>query len=95
MYHQVKANVRPMPGHPYCIFTLHDLSRIFGGMMLMSPRSQRQVRSKVDSPAGHVIPPVLRSLVRLWCHECSRVLGDRIVHPEGKCLIFSLCPHSE
>ena len=31
---------------------------------------------------------MMRSIARLWCHECTRVFGDRILLSEGKLIQF-------
>ena len=31
---------------------------------------------------------MMRSIARLWCHECTRVFGDRILMSEGELIQF-------
>ena len=31
---------------------------------------------------------IIRSIARLWCHECTRVFADRILLPEGELIKF-------
>ena len=44
-----------------------DLSRMSGTSSQMSGMSSN----------------MMRSIARLWCHECTRVFADRILIPEG------------
>ncbi len=35
--------------------------------------------------------PMMRVIARLWCHECTRVFGDRLLSDDGRnCSILSL-----
>ena len=40
---------------------------------------------RVKSANNGDIPPMMRVITRLWCHETSRIFGDRIVGAEGRC----------
>lgn len=46
LYHLVKEHLRPTPIHAHYIYTLHDISRVVHGILLMSPRSHiRKLRT--------------------------------------------------
>lgn len=81
MYSQVRSYFRPIPDHPYYIFTLHDLSHIFNGIMLLSPKSLQNIKSETCKKLSS--DNFLPLMVRLWCHECIRVLSDRISDAQG------------
>lgn len=51
MYECVKERLRPCPSQAHYIFSLHDLSRIVQGIMLMSPRT-RIKKAKVKRKEG-------------------------------------------
>ncbi|XP_069111192.1 dynein heavy chain domain-containing protein 1-like isoform X2 [Argopecten irradians] len=52
MYHRIKEKFRATPANAHYIFTLHDISRVVHGILLMSPRSRtrKMMRRKKD---GH------------------------------------------
>jgi len=60
---EVRAQLLPTPAKSHYVFTLRDLARVFQGMMMARPNTV----------------PTRTSLLRLWIHEASRVLGDRLV----------------
>jgi dynein heavy chain, axonemal len=62
-YRAAVAMLLPTPQKSHYTFNLRDFSRIIQGILLCKP-----AESFVKS-----------SLVRLWCHESLRVLGDRLV----------------
>ncbi|XP_074658718.1 dynein heavy chain domain-containing protein 1-like, partial [Tubulanus polymorphus] len=107
MYECVRLKFRPSPVNPHYIFTLHDLSHIVRGMLLLSPRATpglagggsplkskpSKKTSKSNKGSGSVSsgdllsdnkPPMMRSVVRLCCHEITRTFYDRLVSDEDK-----------
>ncbi len=44
VYSAIKQDLRPTPATAHYVFSLHDIARVFEGMMLMSPKSK--VKSK-------------------------------------------------
>ena len=37
-----------------------------------------------SSEKKDTLPPMMRVIARLWCHECTRVFGDRIINEDGE-----------
>ena len=52
--------------------------------------SQDSIRSRtsISSQAGKLEPgvaaPMMKVVAQLWCHECTRNFGDRLVSDEGQ-----------
>ncbi|XP_048242736.1 dynein heavy chain domain-containing protein 1-like [Haliotis rufescens] len=47
LYQSVRDKLRPTPAHAHYVFSLHDISRVVQGILLMSPRSRiRKLRTK-------------------------------------------------
>jgi dynein heavy chain len=63
VYNFCTANLRPTPSKPLYKFNVRDLSRVFQGILVVSPKA---ILSKA-------------AFVRLWIHECQRVFADRLV----------------
>ncbi|KAH3716365.1 hypothetical protein DPMN_059086 [Dreissena polymorpha] len=47
LYQKVKEKFRPTPSHAHYVFSLHDISRVVQGIMLMSPRSRTHKMMKI------------------------------------------------
>ncbi|XP_052798483.1 dynein heavy chain domain-containing protein 1-like isoform X5 [Mya arenaria] len=47
LYTKVKEKFRPTPAHAHYVFTLHDISRVVQGILLMSPRSRTRKMMKI------------------------------------------------
>ncbi|XP_025095393.1 dynein heavy chain domain-containing protein 1-like isoform X2 [Pomacea canaliculata] len=115
LYNLVKEHLRPTPIHAHYIYTLHDISRVVHGILLMSPRSHiRKLRThkKGDDPKlkmmGRTLSyesmrsrtvslssqtgqmeaggstSVMKLITQLWCHECTRNFGDRLISTEDR-----------
>jgi dynein heavy chain len=63
VYNFCTANLRPTPSKPLYKFNVRDLSRVFQGILAVSPKA---ILSK-------------SAFVRLWIHECQRVFADRLL----------------
>jgi hypothetical protein len=70
-----RAIVRDLPPTPskfHYIFNLRDLSRIYNGMCLTTPDRFEKVEQ----------------FIRVWRHECMRVIFDRLISDADKELVF-------
>lgn len=47
LYTKVKDRFRPTPSHAHYVFSLHDISRVVQGILLMSPRSRTRKMMKI------------------------------------------------
>jgi len=77
IYHELQKKLLATPSRAHCTFSLHDLSRVFAGMSLLS------------SPRGAVSgsQTATVSVTRLWCHELVRTFADRLLTREGNALL--------
>lgn len=63
LFNEVNKKMLPTPAKMHYLFNLRDISRIFQGLL--------------RSDKGYHTTKI--SILRLWYHECSRVLADRLV----------------
>ena len=69
---RVEAELLPTPAKSHYTFNLRDLSKVFQGVLMTRPGS-------TDTQDD---------LIKLWCHEESRVFRDRLIN-EGDKLYFN------
>jgi len=85
VYYKLKEKLIATPARAHCTFSLHDLSRVFAGLSLMS----------VPRGGATCLQTVAVSVVRLWCHEVVRTFADRLLTSEGSVpLTFMSCINS-
>jgi len=61
VYNEMRAALPPTPSRPHYRYSIHDIARVAQGIMRVKPRYVQREDS----------------LVKLWCHECSRTFHDR------------------
>eukprot|EP00949_MAST-11_sp_MAST-11-sp1_P002809 g2809.t1 len=76
IFREIEQTLRPTPNKSHYLFNLRDLSKIFEGMLMVSPAYLQE-----EGPAG---------VGKLWVHECMRVFGDRLVTPADRKLLRKL-----
>ena len=68
IYLSIQRELLPTPLKSHYTFNLRDLSKIFQGILMIKPK---HIQSK-------------DSIIKLWCHESSRVFRDRLINEEDK-----------
>ena len=63
-YNRISEELLPTPAKSHYTFNLRDLSKVFQGLLMITPTSC----------------PNKDTLLRLWLHESCRVFHDRWVH---------------
>lgn len=66
IYGRIQKDLLPSPLRAHYTFNLRDLSKVFQGVLMMRPELHADKAS----------------LLRLWCHEGSRVFRDRLISQE-------------
>ncbi|KAI9356982.1 dynein heavy chain and region D6 of dynein motor-domain-containing protein [Zopfochytrium polystomum] len=74
IYHSVISNLLPTPSKMHYLFNLRDISKVFQGLC----RAQRDYYDSREV------------LTRLWVHEMTRVMCDRLISKEDKEYFFGL-----
>lgn len=68
IYKQIQIDLKPTPAKSHYTFNLRDFSKIIYGICLVT-------KKEIDQPD---------QMMRLWAHECTRVLGDRLINDEDR-----------
>ncbi|CAM9370413.1 unnamed protein product, partial [Discosporangium mesarthrocarpum] len=68
IYERIAKELLPTPAKSHYTFNLRDLSKVFQGLLMIRPE-HCNVKDK---------------LLRLWCHEESRVFRDRLISEEDR-----------
>ena len=55
LYQKIKEKFRPTPSHAHYVFSLHDISRVVQGILLMSPRSRTRKMMKIKKDTSKFI----------------------------------------
>ena len=66
IYFRIIETLKPTPTRFHYMFNLRDVSKVFQGILMVSPKSL----------------PHPDYMARLWIHECCRVFGDRLINNE-------------
>ncbi|KAK7008742.1 dynein heavy chain domain-containing protein 1, partial [Biomphalaria glabrata] len=85
LYQTVRDKLLPSPSKPHYIFSLHDLSKVVQGILLLSPRIHLKKGKTVKKNTGKkadefTSAPMMKVIAQLWCHEVSRNFGDRLIN---------------
>lgn len=63
VYQDIQKVLLPTPSKSHYTFNLRDLAKVIQGILMVEPKNV----------------PDKSALLRLWCHECSRVFRDRLI----------------
>ncbi|XP_026846872.1 dynein heavy chain 8, axonemal [Drosophila persimilis] len=67
-WQNIKTKMLPTPSNFHYVFNLRDLSRIWEGILKVK---REECRTRVQ-------------VLKLWCHECTRVISDRFTAEKDK-----------
>lgn len=68
IYLQIQKELLPTPLRSHYTFNLRDLSKVFQGVLMITPQ----------------FIPDKESLTNLWCHESARVFRDRLINEDDR-----------
>ncbi|XP_053710883.1 dynein heavy chain domain-containing protein 1 isoform X1 [Synchiropus splendidus] len=95
VYHAVCNIFQPTPQTPFCMFSHHDLQKVFQGMCLWQPNAVATIQKKTC--IEEYLLPLLNepdvvelNVVHLWAHECMRTFGDRLCSEDEFKILESL-----
>jgi dynein heavy chain len=77
LWNQLRQRMLPTPAKFHYVFNLRDLSRVFQGILLTPLEVVKTGGIKMPDSAEH-------TLVRLWYHECERVMCDKLTNNVDK-----------
>ncbi|XP_033127107.1 dynein heavy chain domain-containing protein 1-like isoform X2 [Anneissia japonica] len=99
LFKSIRKHFSLSPLNPHYTFSLHDISRVVQGMFLLSPRARGRPRhghrrTVAGTKGGNYgrrrsrgeilsAPPMMKMVIRLWCHETTRTFSDRLVTEEA------------
>ena len=63
VYQDIQKALLPTPSKSHYTFNLRDLAKVIQGIMMVEPKNV----------------PDTKAMLRLWCHECSKVFRDRLI----------------
>ncbi|KAF4731869.1 Dynein heavy chain 1, axonemal, partial [Perkinsus olseni] len=75
IFEMVHRELLPTPAKSHYTFNLRDIWKVFQGICSLSPKK-----------VGEVVV-----VVRCWCHENTRVYGDRLINDEDRAWFNSQC----
>ena len=68
VYGKISEELLPTPAKFHYTFNLRDISKVFQGMIMITPDKCRNQET----------------LTRLWVHECLRIFSDRLINEEDQ-----------
>ncbi|XP_063230049.1 dynein axonemal heavy chain 8-like [Bacillus rossius redtenbacheri] len=68
IWQRTKAKMLPTPAKFHYVFNLRDLSRIWQGMLFIHDEEL----------------PDIKMMLKLWVHECTRVISDRFINYDDR-----------
>lgn len=74
VYKRIMEEKKPIPSKFHYTFNLRDVSKVFMGIMMVSPAKVRD-----EATAS-----------KLWIHENTRVFHDRLINEEDKEWFYDL-----
>lgn len=74
LFQSVQKQFLPTPKKSHYVFNLRDMSRVFQGLL----------------DANTMYTDDRTAFIKLWCHECFRVFGDRLIDAEDRSSFLKL-----
>jgi dynein heavy chain len=79
---QVKKKLLPTPKKFHYLFTIRELSRVFGGIATVAGKPEYEVIKNCYNVKEKIKPELF--LIALWRHECERVFNDKLINYPDK-----------
>jgi dynein heavy chain len=83
---QVKKKLLPTPKKFHYLFTIRELSRVFGGIANVAGKPEFEVIKNCYNAKEKIKPELF--LIALWRHECERVFNDKLINYTDKGLFM-------